>query len=1072
MMKEKFKKLLQLLRWSSCFFMMLGISLSIHAQEKVVIGTVVDASGAFMPGVNIIVKGKNVAAVSDVNGKFSVKASEEDILVVSFVGYTAQEIKVGNQTTINVSLLEDIKQLNEVVVVGYGVQKKSDLTGAIASVTDDVISKAPVLSADRALQGRAAGVQVMANSGAPGSDISVNIRGIASLNNGAQPLYVIDGVAQSDLKSVAPSDIQSIEILKDASSAAIYGANSGSGVVLVTTKKGKEGKIETNFNYYHGSQSVWKKLDMATGPQYGEMLNEIAITTDKSTKNIPYPNYQNLKTYNFQDAVFRTAPMDNYDFSVSGGSDKAVFMFSGGYIKQDGIVHNSDYNRYSVRLNAEYKSTPWLKIGENISFIKEQHNGFQEWQLKSQYNGVILQALQIEPFVPVYLPSTDTTGHIWGISPKNVTNPQGTIDITNYRNDNYIFNGSVYAIIEPLKGLTFETRISPNMNFNETNNFTPTYYINGNSQQLKSTLDNGYSKTQGWNWQNIATFSRTFAEDYHMTLMGGYEAFYSKYTTIDGQRFDLLNETPEMRYFNTSQNDSSFLLSGYGTEHSGYSYLGRLNLDWKGIFLLTSNFRRDADSKFGPLNRVGNFPSVSGGIKFSEFDFIKNLGFLSFGKIRAGWGSNGKNTLRDYSYYSTVATGTSSSYANLLYPFGGTNNFTTGAAVNSISNQAIHWETIVQSNIGLDLTFLDNRLSLTSDYFERHNDGMIYAVKAAGAVGFTVRTADITTENNGVSPLQLRNIGKISNSGFETTIGWKDTKGKFKYSIDLNYTYVTSKALNLNGDSIAAGTVSGLGTVAITKEGQPVGEFYGYKTNGLYRLQDVDTSGKVVSYYKNGLPVYLTKTAHPGDLKFVDINKDGKLTTADIVPLGNPNPKHLIGFSFNFEYEFIDLSLFFQGTYGNKIFNANKYFYYNLSGNFNWREEYVKNRYILEVKDKNTGEILIKGNDNGTLPALTPNDANQNMARVSDFFIEDGSYLRLKNAQIGFTLPHSLTLKAGISNLRVYFGAQNLLTFTKYSGFDPEVGPAGGSEHDLVSGLDIGNYPQARVYTIGLNVRF
>jgi TonB-linked SusC/RagA family outer membrane protein len=1038
------------------------------AQEKAVKGTVVDVNNQPMIGVNVVVKAKNTGVVTDIDGKFSINVTDKDVLVFSFVGYNTEEVAVGTQTQITVTLKESVKELNEVVVVGYGVQKKSDLTGAIASVSGESIEKTPMMSSSQALEGRAAGIQVIAATGAPGANISVDIRGISSIN-GYQPLYIIDGVA-GDINTVAPSDIQSIEILKDASSAAIYGANGAAGVVLITTKKGQAGKIVTNFDYYYGWQTPWKEIDMASGPEFARMADAVQIlNTGNPATTLRYPNPASMPTYNYQDIVFHTAGMENYDFNVSGGSDKATFMLSGAYTTQDGIVHNSDYNRYSVRLNSEYNSTPWLKIGENASVVKTQYNGFQEWQLTSEYASPVYGALQMEPIIPPYYPPDSSQR--WGISPSNISNPQGTIDICHYQQNNYTLNGSFYAIVEPIKGLTLETKISPSIYFGDTYNFTPIYYINGQSNNSQDIIERTSDKSQGWTWQNIATYTKTLFDDYHMSLMAGYESSDWTDINMDGTAKKLPNETPEMQYF--SMADTITSLRGGGQETRGYSQFYRANLDWKGIILLTSNFRRDASSLFGPNNRFGNFPSVSGGIKFSELDFFKKLGFLSFGKIRAGWGTVGNNTLNPYAYFATVGTG--SAYYAFQYPFNNT-SVTDGAALNKIPNPDIHWETMVQTDVGVDLGFLANKLSVTIDYFERHNNEMLYPATPAGDLGYIVRAA--YQENNSITPNEEMNIGKIENSGVETSIGWKDSKGKFKYSIDFNYTYINNKVIKLNNDSILAGQLSTIsGYATITAAGGQIGEFYGYKTDGLYKQSDVDpNTGLVVDYYdKNGNPVTLNPKAKPGDIKFVDINKDGKLNASDVVPIGNPNPKDILGLSMNFEYGPFDMSLFFQGVFGNKIFDANLFSECNYNGEANWSQDYINNMYVgTAIKDA-SGNILVPVNLNGTLPRLDPSNSNHNTTVFSDFYIKDGSYVRLKNMQIGYTLPKVWTMKAGIDALRVYVGGQNLLTFTKYPGFDPEVGPSGDPksvQHNVLSGFDVGNYPQARMFTVGVNLRF
>jgi TonB-linked SusC/RagA family outer membrane protein len=1056
---------------SLLLILLFTVSLSpvIHGQNKTVTGTVTSQEdGLPLPGVNVIIAGTTTGTVTDIDGSYTVEVSSNEAeLQFSYVGYLSQIIRVGEQAIVDVVLEEETRTLDEVVVIGYGIQKKSDLTSAVTSVSSEDVQNSFSPGIETALQGRAAGVQVMQNTGAPGQTVSVRIRGISSTNN-ADPLYIVDGIS-TDASSVNPADIESIEILKDAAAAAIYGAQGANGVILITTKQGTPGAIKATFNYYHGWQKVRKLLDLCNGPEFAEMYTEYQRLSGDDTSEYEFPDPSIVPSYDYQEEIFRVANMDNYDFSVSGGNESSTYMFSGSYMNQEGIVRNSDYNRLTLRLNTDYKINNWLKIGERISFVKDQNNGLEEWMLKDIYWSPVTMAIEYHPFVPVY-----TEDGNWTYSPLgNTRNPVASIELLHDQTNNYKGYGNVYLILEPIKGLTYENRIGAEVKFNEFESFKPVFEISASDRSTTNSITKNLNKWYSWKWLHILTFSKSLFDVHNILLMGGFEAGYDKNYNIDGTRNILISEDEEMWYFNASVDPSvsaASFVTGGARESTDYSYFGRFNYDYKGKYLFTFNFRRDGSSKFGPENRFGNFPSFSAGWKFSEENFVKNLGFLSFGKIRGGWGKVGNAAaLQDwYSYYSTVGV-----YAVFKYNYENNRTSSIGAAPDKIVSRAIHWEAMVTKNLGIDLAFLNNRLSLSADIFERHNDGLILQVQVPGYWGTAVR--DKYWENGNKEPEPYLNVGKISNKGFEFVTGWKDTKGKLKYSADFNFSYVKNIAEDLNGDSIPSGEIPGFNTkVAWTKEGKSIGEFYGFRTNGLFGLEDcelIDDELVVTNqpYITNedGTRKYAQDKAQPGDIRRIDTNGDSIINNRDIVAIGNPNPRFIYGLSLKLQYGPFDLDAFWQGTLGNKIFNATKVFTYNSRGAVNWGKDYYENHYVAPVYDDD-GNLLDPGNTDGTLPRIDPRNANNNLSRVSDFFVEDGSYLRLKSLQIGYALPSRLTKTFGISLCRFYVGGRNLLTLTKYSGYDPEVGSNG----ILVVGVDTGNYPQARMYTVGVNVEF
>ncbi len=1081
MRQKKFTKLFQSARKLALLLVLafVGIGFSLNAQIS---GTIVDESNVPMPGVNVTIKGTTVGTVTDINGKYSIKASEGDILDFSFVGYKLQEVTVAKENTINISLSEEKKELDEIVVIGYGVQKKSDLTGAVSSVSAKDIAAAPASNIVSALQGHAAGVQISQNTGAPGSDVTVRIRGVTSVNN-LPVLWVVDGVP-ADPKSVDPNDIESMEVLKDASTAAIYGAQGASGVIIVTTKKGTAGKVDVTFNCYTGWQNIPKYFDVASGRQYASTMNEIKAYSNMTAKKpsaLPFSNLDTIPNYDYQKLITTAnAPMQSYELGVAGGSEKTKAYAGVSYLSQDGIVQATNYKKMTFRMNAESNAQKWLKIGEEASFIYQDYEGFPQWKLQSEYSSPILQAVQYQPSIAPY----DTSQHLGSgyATPKgggnwshmaygNIENPVAAVQLEQGNEINKTWGGGLtgHITIEPIKGLTFESRINGSFSFNDFSDFVPKYQITASLGTPTNSYNESWNISHGWLWQNIATYTKSFLDSHNFSIMGGYESSYSKYneginTTVLG-----IPSSLDMRYLGTTNSASTMGAYPTGTalEATGYSEFGRFNYDYKGIYLLQFNVRHDGSSNFGPNMRFGTFPSFSAGWKFSEEDFIKNLNIFSFGKLRIGYGSVGNSAINPYSYYSNVTQ-----LATAGYDFGGTTAQTNGATVNALANPSVHWEGVVTQDAGLDMSFMKNRLSVSLDYFQRYNNGMLIQSPTQGYDGYLVR--DNFNENGGVDPTPYVNVGKLKNSGLEITADWKDQVGDFKYDIGGNVTFVSSKAVSLTYDSIfsSASTSKGInGFLSYTEVGQPVGEFYGYKVQRIFTSADVDTTGnnKYVTnqpYTTNaaGQKVYAQK-ALPGDFQYKDINGDGKVNNGDIVPLGNPMPKFMYSLNMSFEYKIIDVQLFWQGTSGNKIFNTTKFYQANSNGAFNWSSAYVNNHYRDAIKDK-SGNLLYAANTTGaTYPGL---NQTYSLATISDFYIEDGSYLRLKNVQIGVTLPKNWLSWINVSSFRIYVGGSNLLTFTKYSGIDPEVDVS----NPMAAGIDKGAYPQAKVYTMGVNVRF
>jgi TonB-dependent starch-binding outer membrane protein SusC len=1074
--------------------MILLWSTSLLSQPLTVQGVITNVmDNRPIAGASILEKDTSNGTISNNDGEFTLTVQQGSRLVITYVGMNREEIPVADGTPLRIVLFPSMETLEEFVVIGYGRQRKSDLTGAVASISIEELTALPVSRLEQALQGRAAGVFAQSNTGAPGANVNVRIRGITSINTN-NPMWIVDGVP-ADPRTVNPSDIQSVEILKDASTAAIYGATGANGVVLITTKTGKSGKTQVTYNASYGQQSPSKYLNLADGPQFAKMYNEYQailrrpynryffqdylewVENPDGGADLPVFRYEDVPSFDYQKAIFQTAPMVTHDVGVSGGSEKSTFYVGIGYTSQEGIVKNSAYKNINVRVNSDHKPNNWFRVGQNFSMSQRTYTGWEEWQLLNEYHTPVMAAINFHPFVPF----TDSIGPYvtrlkpdltdnWTFTPLgNTGNPVASNDLLTRESENSSVKATAYAVIEPFEWISFESRATGDLGHGNDYSFQPVYFITSSNKNDNTKISRGSSYYKGWQWQNIVNARYTFFNDHNVSVMGGFEAGYGTGRWMSATRWDLINATPNMWYFDASTNDTlvAQLPGGSGNESSGYSYLGRASYDYKRIFLTQFNIRKDYSSKFGPRNRSGVFPSFSGGINFTQIGLVQDLlPWLSLGKIRYGWGKVGNNPIPDYRYFSTVAL------ANVYqYSFDNTANASVGAARNVLSNPAISWEGVQTSNLGLDLAMLNNRLAITFDYFERYNKGMLMLVNSPGYAGFVVRDP----YHEGGESRPWANVGEFSNKGVEFTLNWKENRGRFNYGVDFNYTYVTTRAPLVVPDTLYSGSAKGMsGFLAQTIFGQSIGEFYGFVTQGIFRPADADTiNGLVVitnQPYRiddDGNKVYAQPNAKPGDFRFADVNGDGVIDDKDITAIGNPNPPSVFGFSLNMGYGIFDMSLFFQGVYGNKIFNATKFYTYNIDGGFNWDADFVENHYREEIRDR-LGNVLFEANHKGIYPRLDPLNANENFTKISDFYIEDGSYLRLRNVQLGITLPGRITNNLGIEKFRVYVSATNLFTFTRYSGFDPDIG----SPNILVQGLDKAAYPNARIWTAGVNVSF
>jgi TonB-linked SusC/RagA family outer membrane protein len=1017
-------------------------------------------SGLPLPGVTVLIKGTTTGAVTDIDGKYSINASSTDILVFSYMGYLNEEVQVGTNTVVTVDLVEDIIGLDEVIVTGYGVQKKSDLTGAVASVSSEKLTEMPSIGVDQALQGRAAGVSVVQATGMPGANVQIQIRGISS-TNGSDPLVIVDGVISS-LDDMNPNDIQSIEILKDASSTAIYGSAGGNGVILVTTKKGKEGKLQANLNYYRGWQNPWKKIDMLTSQEYAAMRNYNNLFLGRN----PYNTMPDtLPNYDYEDIMMRTGIMEEYDFSVTGGNEKSTYFASANYSDQNGILYKSQYQRLSFRLNSDHKLGKIIKVGQNANFSNIKRDGYDENVYQNEYNTPVMPILQMYPFIAPY----DENGD-W-VSVPSGENPVVARDVLDRKRNNYNIGGNAFVDLMPFKGLIIKGVINGYVNHNALDEFTPEYNYSGAQGSQWSRIYKHLEQYSGWQGQVYATYNVTLAEIVNVGVMAGYERTINKFYDMEGERRNLINETPEYRYFDGSSNDSLDVqnVQGAGWADAQDGIFGRINAEIANQFLLTVNVRHDRSSRFGPEFRAGTFPSFSLGWKFSELDAVKNFSALSFGKIRFGYGTTGANAPDRYAYYAAI---TSSGNA-FRYNLDDSESPQSGSALVRYPNPLLHWETVKMSNLGIDLTFFQNSLNFTMDVFRKKNEDMILLDRLPSIAGYyqyiSHQTANVF---EGVAD-PLVNKGSVLNDGIEISVGYKKSFGELDATFDFNTTLVRNKVIDLDNDStMYRGNVGvNLSNVCYTSEGYPISQFDGYVTDGLFSEADaaLDADGDVYIWnqpftIEGEDTAYAQPNARPGDLRYIDQNGDNVINAEDRVNIGSPIPKIVLGFSTSLNYKNFDFNLFLEGKFGHKIFNGSKFYLLGPTEGSNVSRD-IMDQYRSPVDNPDNVPILESNTSADALPRMNA----VNYSQVSDFYVESGNYVRLRNIQLGYTLPLSWTEKAGIEKFRVYAGVKNLLTITKYTGFDPEVG----YERVLEQGIDrAGNYPHARSIIVGVNLQF
>lgn len=1007
-------------------FILLLFSLKTAAQ--IPISGQITGAGEPLIGASVAVKNTTRGTTTDFDGRFRLEVSgPNDVLLISYTGFSPQEITIGAQREFSIALSENASLINEVVVVGYGSQKRSNISGSVATITSDEISELPILRTEQALQGRTAGVQVTQNSGSPGSTLTVRVRGTGTIND-SDPLYIVDGVPVSGLDFLNPNDIESINVLKDAASSAIYGARGANGVVLITTKTGKKNQVgKISYDAYFGVQSTWKKANLLSAREYAILSNEAHVAAGQN----PLPEFVNPAALgdgtDWLDAIFETAPMSNHQIGFTGGSEKSSYNLTGNVFDQNGIVggEKAGFRRYTVRANGTHDVRKWLTIGTNIGFTSLTRNGLPE---NNEFTTPLVRALNMDPTTPIR--KADGTFAYSRYADTDITNPLNAIEQTfdRWHSDRVV--GNVFGELNLSHGLTFRSAYSVDATFAQQNIFYPRFDLSNNpvlgdapggEKRLVNSVVINNNTWKNWQWENVLTWQKTIADRHDLTLTAGTSALENHHEYNGGANTNLPSNDPDDAFISNTI-DPITAQSAYGgaDESALQSVFGRVNYELDDRYLFSAAFRADGSSRFGANNRYGYFPSVSAGWIASHEDFWKS-NLVNFLKIRASWGQNGNDKIGNYGFTTVVSSGQN-------YTFGGGQVITNGSVALTAANPDLRWETITQTDLGLDAELFDGRLAFTGDIYQKNTSGMLYAAPVPLTAG---------TEP------PVRNVASVENRGLELALSYRNRDRALKYSIGGNIAFVKNKVTSLGegGEPVFAGRVqSGNSDVTKTEVGQPIGSFFGYVTDGIFQnRQEIEAAA------------FHNENTAPGDIRFKDLDGDGEITTADQTYIGNPTPNFIYGATLDLEFRGFDLGVFLQGSAGNDIYNATV------------RYDFTYVNRPVSVLNRWTGP----GTSNSE-PRVNLADPNQN-ARVSDRFVEDGSYVRLKNVQLGYSLPKSLLKRAQFDKFRLYVSAQNLFTLTQYSGMDPEIGAYGGA---LNAGIDRGFYPQARVLLGGVNVVF
>ncbi|WP_423148490.1 SusC/RagA family TonB-linked outer membrane protein [Rubrolithibacter danxiaensis] len=970
----------------SIAFVLLGCLWS-FAQNIAVKGTVKDNRGEPLPGVSVLVKGTTQGTTTSLDGNYALNAPQNGTLLFTYIGFETKEVAINNQTTVNITLAEANTQLNEVVVVGYGSQKKGDITGSVGVVSAEAFENRPNTQMSNMLEGKTSGVQVLSSSGKPSAGLSMRIRGTSSINSSSEPLYVVDGVPTGDTRSLNPADIESISVLKDAASAAIYGAQGANGVVLITTKKGKTANTKFDFTAYTGFSKVWRKLDVLNGAQYQDLMTEMGQNTDWSlyTANT-----------NWQDEVFQNGASQNYQLAISGKNEKTSYYISGGWVQQKGAVRSSEMDRYNFKVNLDQKVNNWLNVGTNLAYTR-YHDVNVNDNAPINSGGVILGVISTPPVIGIYNPDGTFTRNPF----QDWENPISSTDGTDRGYKNQRLLGNAYGEITFFPGLKFKSNIGID-------------YSNAANDSFLDPIRSGWGRANGgiasygtnlsnfWITDNTLTYSKLIGKHNFSALAG-----------MVFQKYRWENSSIERRNFSgiavTTPNGGSIINTANAdkAEKANQSFISRLTYDFANKYLFQANFRADASSAFGPGNKWGYFPSFSAGWRISEEPFFDNINVINDLKLKASWGIVGNDQIGNYAHFALVSPGANYLIGPAILP---------GTYPSTIGNSDLKWEETTQTNVGLDVALLNSRINFSAEAYLKKTNDLLLNLPLPRSTGF----------DNG-----LQNVGSVENRGLEFQINSRNfVKKNFQWETDFNISFNRNKVLSVVGQEIAQGGVASRGDAVLIKEGYPLGMFYGYVAD----IVDPQT----------------------GDLLYLDANGNSTANPAasDRRFIGNPNPDFIYGFTNTFTYKNFGLNIFLQGSQGNDILNATR----------------IDTEGMVDPKNQ-SADVLRRWTTPGQVTDIPRAEFGvTDNSRISTRFIENGSYLRVKSATLSFDVPKSLLNKAKIGSARLYVTGENLLTFTDYKGFDPEVNSFGGS--NTVQGVDFGTYPQTRNLIFGLNVSF
>ena len=999
---QKYKMPISRLRMMVCLIGML-LPMCMFAQQITVQGVVKDQTGETVIGASVMEKGTTNGTITGIDGDFSLNMSPNGTLVVSFVGYKTQEVQVKGQKQLQVVLSEDAEMLDEVVVIGYGTMKKSDLTGAVSSIGNKDIKDSPVSNLGQAIQGKISGVQIV-DAGKPGDNVSIKIRGLGSINN-CDPLVVIDGVPTDlGLSSLNMADVERLDVLKDASATAIYGSRGANGVVMITTKRGTEGKGKLAVSANYSFQNATNVPSLLNAAQYAELSNDMMVNSGRN----PNPEWANPSELgagtDWMDELLRTGVMQNYTVSYSGGNEKSHYYVSGGFLDQSGIVKSVNYRRFTFQSNSDAQVLKWLKFSNNITFSADTKKS-------GSYN--IGDALKALPIYPVKNEDGSWSGpdgnSEWYGSTRN---PIGPTELNKSQTDGYNFLANLTAELTFTKWLKFKSTFGYDAKFWFIDNFTPKYNWKPTPTEETSRYKSD-NKSFTYLWDNYFLFDHTFAEKHRVGLMAGMSAQWNTNDYLNAQKnvfmFDNVHEM--------DNGEEMYAIGGNETEWALLSYMARVNYSYEDRYLLTATIRRDGSSRFGKKHRWGTFPSVSVAWRASQEKWFPKNDYINDLKVRAGYGVTGSQaSVGNYSYLA--------SYNTSVYPFGISSGNQTALVSSTLANPYIHWEEVAQTNIGFDASLFNSRVMFSFDAYLKETRDMLVKASIPITSGFEDTTTTYT------------NAGKVRNQGIEMSLHTINLTGELGWETNLTATYNKNKIKDLNSDVPYYINQINNSYVTMLAKDYPINVFYGYVTDGIFQNQSEVSTHAV------------QPGAEPGDIRFRDLNNDGVINDSDRTVIGNPNPSWLFSMNNSLSYKGFELSVFLQGIAGNKIYNANN----------------IDNTGMAAAYNQTT-DVLKRWQGEGTsnsMPRAVFGDPNQN-TRVSDRFVENGSYLRLKNITLSYTFPKQWLQKAQIENARLSLSCENVATITGYSGFDPEVG---------INGIDQNRYPISRTFSLGLNFNF